>query len=226
MLEIKPSIAQGWGKGELFPILKQLQDFGIGNQGEVFFVDSNMGSDTPLAGDSWEFPFKKLAYALAVADASISRGAAGWGSRNTVFARGSFTEDLVLLADKTDIIGIGTAGTQAKLIGTHIPADNTYATRMINWELRDDGSTSNFTFAAGGFEFHNCWFRSLANAGTVALTIANPTNVLIQGCEFSGYMVTATTMANGLDINAKKAVGNIITGSNGSRLVPSTDQEY
>jgi hypothetical protein len=301
MLEIKKSIEQGFSgqPGGLYDILTQLQNIGASNKGEVFFVEANAGSDG-YDGRSWDKAFKSLPYALAVSDASISRGAKGWESRNTVFCRGQFTETLVELADKTDIIGIGGVNTRTRLTGTHIPADNTYSTRFFNFEFRDDGASSGWTFAAGAFEFHNCLFKHTNSSETYAITITNPTDVLIEGCEFIPYievmysaaaiyliadgsyqncriinniirgakgiyctdnalnnhfsclikdnfiqattqciddntddwdivnnrMVTATTMANGLDINAKKAVGNIITGSDGSRLVPSTDQEY
>ena len=71
MLDIKKSIAQGFGKGGLYDILKELQLFSAGIKGEVYFVENNAGDDGNL-GKSWDDAFKTLTYALAVSHANIA----------------------------------------------------------------------------------------------------------------------------------------------------------
>lgn len=186
MLNVQPSIATGFGKGELYPILKQLQDYGIGIQGEVYFVEGNAGSNGN-DGSSWDKAFKTLTYALAISHANIAAGSKGWASRNTIFCKGdSLDEDLAALAQKTDIVGVGSCNNipKCRLIGTHTIAAATWAgCRFFNMEFMDDGASSNWTFSQGGFEFHNCVFRCDASS-TAAITVAIPHDVKIIECEF------------------------------------------
>ncbi len=300
MIDIKQSIATGWGKGELFPILKQLQDYGFGIQGEVFFVDSYAGSDGN-DGLSWANPFKTVAVGITASNAYIS--AKHYNDRNTIFIKGSFDEDLTTMPQKADIVGVGSTNAEprARIVGTQAPTDTAWGTRIFGVWFNDDGASATFTLTAGGCQFHNCWFQGVgATVGTYGLYITNPEQVVVKDCIFSSYldnrfstaaialiadgqynnvlvegnhiegvkgiyctdnalnnhfnatiknnfirattqciddntddyfivgnrMITDATMANGADINGLYAVDNIITGSDGSRLVPTTDQEY
>lgn len=167
--------------------------------GKVYFVEANAGDDSN-DGSDWDNAFLTMEYALKVCDAEISNSTygygRGWSSRNKIYCKGTFTENLVKLADKTDVIGVGIGATRARITGTHVPADNTYGTRMINFELRDDGSSSMWTFAAGGFEFHNCWFRNFVGiTGTHGIKINDPSDVRIENCQFSAWPGTIFTTA-------------------------------
>ena len=302
MYTIEKSIEQGFPgqPGGLYDILTQLQNLTLGNQGAAYFVEGNTGSDG-YDGSSWDRAFKTLAYAIGVSNTYIS--AKHYASRNSIFIRGSFDEDLVVLPQKTDIIGVGStnATPTARILGTQAFEATGWGSRLINIWFQDDGASATVTLTAGGTEFHNCWFSGVGSTvGTYGLYITNPGQVRIIGCYFSPYlenpfstaaialiadgqynnvlvenniihgatgiycsdnalnnqfdclirnnyiksttfcinddtddyaivgnrMITATTMAGGLDINAALACDNIITGSDGSRLVPSTDQEY
>ena len=231
MIEVKKSIEVGQPLG-LYNILTQLQSgsYGAMQYNNVFFVQANAGKDSlnSGAGKSWDTAYKTLAFALAAADADISNSdqgyGRGWAARNAVFCQGTFTEDLVLLADKTDIIGCGAVNTMTRLTRTQVPADNTYSTRFFNFEFRDDGSTAMWTFAAGAFEFHNCWFRNWVGiTGTHAISINDPSDVRIEGCKFSSWpgtnfttaaiALTATTGA--ANVRNCYIVGNHIKGAKG-----------
>ena len=164
MINIEKTIAQAFGKGELYPILKQLQQFGIGIQGEVFFVDNNMGSDTPQAGNSWEFPFKTLSYAIGVSNTSIARGAAGWASRNTILLKAdALKEDLTVAPSKCDIIGCGSNDAENK---THIEGKHVFTQSGTNmsmgwYNLTFSNDAAEAIFAVTnicGLYFGNCDF--------------------------------------------------------------------
>jgi hypothetical protein len=228
MLEIKPSIARGWGTGELYPILRQLQDFSMGHQGTVYFVEKNSGSDG-YDGLSWDKPFKTIVYAIAVCNANIGRGPQGWQSRNTIFIKGDFTETLDIFPQKTDIIGCGSTNhmSMARIIGTHAPTDTVWGVRFFNVWFQTTTATIIITFESGGFEMHNCWFKAYADGATTAthaMTIDRPIDVLIQGCRFTPNLQTpfstaaiAITEGTGATDNCR-IIGNDIYGATGIHI--------
>lgn len=194
--------------------------------GEVYFVDANSGHDGNSGAD-WDHAFLTLKYALSVSHMNIGGSSKGWSARNKIYCKGSFDEDLTKLADKTDVIGVGTAGTRARLIGTQAPTDRTYATRMINWEFRDDGSTAMWTLTAGGMEFHNCWFRQwYAITGTHGLLINDPSDVVIDRCKFTEWhgtkfstaAIELTTTVNAANVQNCYITNNIICGAEGIKV--------
>jgi hypothetical protein len=187
MLEIKPSIAQGWGKGELYPILRQLQNLSVGIGGEVYFVEGNTGSDSGDIdkGKSWETAYKTIAYAIGVSNTYIS--AKHYASRNTIFIRGTFTETLATAPEKCDLVGVGSSNARPRprITGSQVMTNTAWGTRFINLEFRGDAAGINMVWTAGGFEIHNCVFSHAGiYTGTHAITMLNPTDVIIQGCEF------------------------------------------
>ena len=173
MLEIKKSIEQGFsGKpGGLYDILKQLQNVGIGVQGEVYFVDPVTGSDG-LDGLSWETAFKTIARATVVSNAAQAAGyAAGTGEdyhRMTAILRGKFTESQTDFADRTDYIGVGScdAEPRARIYGAHT-ATSVGGARFFNLEFMNTAATAIFTFTTcQGIAFHDCVFTAQGVAGT------------------------------------------------------------
>ena len=227
MIDIKPSIATGWGKGQLYPILKELQQFSIGTaglQGEVFFADSNTGYDGN-DGSTWDKAFKTVAAAITKSEANRGRY-----TRNTIFIRGDFDETLSAFPSKCDLIGVGTKShyPMARIIGTQVPTSTGYGTRLINIWWEAEAASPIITFTAAGTHIINCWFKAIATAGTTtathAITIDNPIDVLIQGCSFTPNLGTpfstaaiALTSAGGATDNCR-IIGNDIYGAIGIHI--------
>ncbi len=228
MLDVQPSIAQGFGKGELYPILKQLQDYGIGIQGEVFFIDSSAGSDGN-DGKSWEKAFKTLEYGIAYSNDKRS----GY-KRNTIFCRGKFTETLTQAPEKSDLIGVGatSARTRPRITGSQVMTDTAYGTRFINLEWRGDAAGINMVWTAGGFEIWNCVFSHAGTyTGTHALTLLNPTDVIISGCIFEGrneayFSTAAIQTASTTPINRFKVIDCRIRGAVGVLIGATGDDNH
>jgi len=143
--------------------------------GSRYFLDSESGMDDDGKwGKSWEKPFKTMAYAMAVSHADIGRGSDRWTRRNAIYcAGGPFVEDLGVLAQKTDIIGVGSYNLWAGacLEGNHVPATTT----------------------AAGCRFINMYFKAPATGGDIFTLNAtvNP-GICFYGCRVNGYTATAT----------------------------------
>jgi len=226
MLDIKKSIEQGFsGKpGGLYDILKELQLFTAGIQGEVYFVDKNNGYDGN-DGKSWKKSFKTLAVAVAASHANIAAGSWGWDSRNTIFIRGHFTEVLTTLPQKTDIIGVGTVDdvSMARITGTHIiptPGTAYIGTHFYNIQFADDGASSNWTITnQSGTEFHNCIFKRTAS-GTYGITEDGCARLKFVNCQFlpdsqGGVFTTAAIKLSNVTETTVQIINCIIYGAIG-----------
>ncbi len=190
MIDIQKHIAQGFGKGELYYILKQLQDYSYGMGGEVFFVDALSGSDGN-DGLSWDKAFKTLLKAGVESNIVIALSNHGeW--RNTIFCRGIFTETITTtFGEKADLVGVGSCNAipKARLIGTQaITAAEGNGTRFFNWEFYPDSTSPIMTWDdAYGIEFHNCMFTNLeASNTTYALDFGGTSvnEIVINNCVF------------------------------------------
>lgn len=169
--------------------------YGNGSQdisGSTYFVDGNSGLDSN-DGSSWEKAFKTLAKAFAISHADIARGSDRWARRNTIFAAGdAFTEDLVVLPQKTDVIGVGSYDgfQKAGLIGNHVPANTAYGCRFINFQFRGDSAGGDmFTIPAGnsGLGFYGCDFHADGGTAATGAIIATAVRFLtVEGCHFNG----------------------------------------
>lgn len=149
------------------------------NDGMIYYVDGNAGSDSNN-GLSWKTAFKKLATAMAASQATIAASTKGtgrgWAARNTIYVKGNaLTENLVLFAQKTDIIGVGSMDWRAKaqLVGNHV-IPNTVETH--------------------GCRFFNMEFKGPAAGGDI-FTITDQHGVEFIGCDFHGDSTTAATGA-------------------------------
>lgn len=189
--------------------------------GFEFFVDENAGDDDN-DGSAWGSAFASLTFALAASTTAIGSEAFGWTARNKIYVKGdALTEDLVLLAPKTDVIGVGSADRfpYARLIGNHVPTGATcsFGTRFYNFMFK--------TPAAGGdmwtldddnawLEFGGCRFSAdSTTASTGAIVTAASTHLRIHNNTFLGkfsdsVIEIGTGDARGLDIG-----GNYIEGS-------------
>jgi len=216
--------------------------------GTVFYVDQNFGDDDN-DGLSWGSPFQTLSVALAASTAAIAAGAFGWSARNVIYAKGdpsgtdSFVEDLVLLAPKTDVVGVGSWDRfpYAGLKGNHIPVGATcsYGTRFFNFKFMGDATTGGDIFtltnASAGLEFHNCLFdgkSGTAATGAIVSPVTPPEHLKIVDCQFLGVFsdsvieIAGTGSARGLLIKGNKVegadvgieIGASVTESSGATL--------
>ncbi len=200
-------------------------------QGTVYYVEGNAGLDTQ-DGLSWDKAFKTLAVALAASHANIARAdERGYAARNTIFCKGdALTENLVLLADKTDVIGVGScnANPYCRLTGNHvIPTSSGMGCHFYNMEFWGAGGIIFKNTNNGGLEFHNC--RFVANAAeTIGLQLVKPDYVKVVGCKFLPKWNTGVMFSTaGIDIPAGDAteceiVDNLIYGSVGIAIHNST----
>jgi hypothetical protein len=190
----------------------------------VYFVEGNAGSDSNEGKNGWGDAFKTLAKALAVSQADISSGAFGWAARNVILCRGDYLEeDLVLLAQKTDVVGCGSwdAFPMCGLVGNHVPigASSAYGTRFFNFKFMGDLTTGGDIFtlssAVANLTFVNCQFSANSTTpATGAIVATASTHLHVLGCEFLGKFSDAVIeLGTGLAWDTK-IIGNHIEGDN------------
>jgi hypothetical protein len=160
-----------------------------GIAGEVFYVDGNAGDDTNN-GKSWDAPFKKLSVALAASHADIASKAFGWTARNIIYLKDDeVAEDLTKLADKTDVIGVGSYDrwSQPRILGNHIIVGTYIGTRFINcfFKEEDGGDIWTVPTTVSGLSFIGCTFDGTTPA-TGAIVATKVPSLTIQGCRFLG----------------------------------------
>jgi hypothetical protein len=160
-------------------------------QGVEYYVDGNAGG-AGRSGLSWDTALDTLTEALALSHANIAAGSRGWASRNTIYCKGdALTEDLTKLADKTDIVGVGSCdgfGPGARLLGNHVISGAYIGCRFINMALKDNDATGTImtlVTAQGATQFIGCSFLS-GTASVVALLATAVTDLRVIGCEFQG----------------------------------------
>lgn len=207
--------------------------FSAGTKGgapSVFYVDGNVVSSGN--GLSWTSAFKTLTEGLVAAHAYMSTsGNRAWAHRATVYACGdTLTEDLVILAEKSDVIGVGTNSGFDKcgLTGNHVPVTtNCWAVRFYNFHFRATtaGIIWDLTAPSHGIKFFNCEFAGRSASHTHAIRAIVVQNVEIAYCRWFTSTGNFTTAA--IEIGAGNAYGlyvhdNIIVGSLGVVINAST----
>lgn len=182
----------------------------------VYHVDNNNGNDSN-AGTSWDDAIKTLSIALAKSHADIAVNAKGWAARNVIFFKGDQDadadgENLVLLAQKTDIVGVGTTSCflQPTLVGAHVPISATgIGVRFINMRFKAPaagGTIFTLNSTQRGIEFINCTFDATNTAAATSAIIATAVWFLkVKGCQFVGpfagtVISIATGNAQGLEV--------------------------
>ena len=197
-------------------------------QGKIYYVDGNGGLDTNN-GSSWEKAFQTLTVALAASHANIALHDHGaW--RNTIYCKGDYLEEnLVLLASKTDVIGVGScnANPYCKLVGNHVVPAHAMGCHFYNMEFWSVGGIIFKSTNNGGLEFHNC--RFVANAAdTIGLQLVSPDYVKVENCKFLPKWNTGAMFSTAaIDITIGNAteceiVDNLIYGSVGIAIYNST----
>lgn len=194
--------------------------------GSRYFVDGNFGLDTN-DGSSWDKPFKTLAYALAVSHADIARGSDRWARRNTIYACGdAFEEDLTALAQKTDLVGMGTCdgfGPGCRITGNHVIGSTNYAGfRFLNVALKDNDATGTILTiptAQSGIQLIGCDILT-GTATVVGILMTASTDFRVAGCRFlsswtSSFSTAAISIATGSS-NRCYIEGNTIKNTHAS----------
>jgi len=166
-----------------------MEPFSSNGNPSVFYVDGNIS--TSGDGRTWNTAYKTLAEGLAAAHSYMSTSAnRAWAHRATVFCCGdSFTEDLVLGAEKTDIIGVGSCDGKDRptLIGNHVPATtNVLGMRWINWNFAevDSGVIWTCTSVCSGMKFINCTFQARGANATHGILWTLSYDLEVSNCYF------------------------------------------
>ena len=126
--------------------------------GKSFFVDANVASSGGN-GTSWDEAYQTIAAGLAASHAQISNSNnRHWARRNTVYYCGdSISETLVLAAEKTDLIGVGSdGGSFPRITGNFTIGTAVVSFRIINMGFVPTTTAPVITFPAGmhGWELH------------------------------------------------------------------------
>jgi len=187
------------------------------NPGENYYVDGNR--TTTGDGKSWTSAYKTLSEGLAASHANIASTAArNWAGRNTIYVKaGSITEDLVLFADKTDVIGVGAKDSYSMpcIVGNHVPTAGT-SCRFYNVQFRGGVVTGGIimTLASGlqGTQFHGCYFQgwSTSTCATIGLKSTASPRLEVHGCKFLGAFSTVAIELLAGDGNGTLICDNII----------------
>lgn len=193
--------------------------------GEVYYVDLNAGDDEN-SGKSWESAYKTLAVALAASHANIAAGASGWAARNRIYVKSDQTadaegEDLTKLAQKTDIIGVGSVDhlPGARIIGNHAIDTTSYmGCRFINMIFKCPAAGGDiFTLPTeqSGIAFLGCTFdaQSTTKAGGAIIATAVE-SLTIQGCTFMGQFSDAVIEIGAGESNSLLIADNVVEGAN------------
>lgn len=196
-----------------------MEPFSAGTKGgapSVFYVDGNVVSSGN--GLSWLSAVKTLAEGLAMAHAYMSTsGNRAWAQRATVYCCGdNLVENLVILAEKSDIIGVGSSSgyTKCYLDGNHVPVTtNCWGTRWFNMAFgaTTQGIIWTLTVVSGGIEFRDCIFSSRGPAHTRAIQATALGSMKVFGCQWEAAPADFSTAA--IDILAGDAAQTIISDS-------------
>jgi len=148
-----------------------------------YFVDLNVSA----TGDgSMQSPFATIAEAITASNTSIGLTAnRWWARRNRIFVMGDgIDEDLTVLPEKCDIIGVGAdLVPYPRIIGHHTIALAKVGCRLINLGFTLDGTGVGITIPAGchGFQIIGGHMQPSAAGNTVGIQITDSALVRILG---------------------------------------------
>jgi len=198
-------------------------NYGVGAN-RVFYVDCNCGSDGN-EGDSWDNALKTLTKAMALSHADIASGAYGWAARNVIYVRADQTadadgEDFTALAQKTDIIGVGSVDhlQGARIIGNHVIGSGAYmGCRFINMIFKAPAAGGDiFTIptTTSGLTFEGCTFDATSKtaAASGAIIAVAVESLTIKDCLFMGPFADSVIEIGAGASNSLLIQGNIIEG--------------
>ncbi len=218
-------------RGKEVPVITQdgAIAFGEIGCGKVYYVDGNAGLDANN-GLSWSKAFKTLAKAMAVSHAYIASGATGWAARNRIFVKAdATTENLVLFAQKTDVIGVGSMDwrSKASIVGNHVIPNTaeTHGCRFINMEFVSPAAGGDIITMTDqhGIAFINCDFRgNSTTAATAAIVATACVDLQVIGCNFTGPFSDAVIELGAGQADGFTVVDSYIQGANVGIDIPAT----
>jgi len=182
-MKIERHIAQGFGKGELYDVLVQLQNMALLTAGNIYYV-SKAGNST--TGKSWETAFSTIAAAITASNATID-WAGNEEDNYIIIAPGTYAESLTTIPSYCHMIGLG-VGTLANS-GMSVRVDPASGVAMSGTAL--------------GLHLYNIAFTAKGAVDILDFGICN--DVLIERCMFApsdGSTVNgiSTTNSDGLNI--------------------------
>ena len=207
--------------GVVFPNPSGAQDY---------YVDLNVSATGDGLG--WGTAMSTIAEAIAASNTSIGLSAnRWWARRNRIFVCGDgISEDLTVLPEKTDVIGVG-ADLYAfpRVTGHHVIAAAKVGTRFINMGFQADGNVDIFAIPAGcyGLSFIECWFNPDMAGATKALEIGDCAGARILNCNFQygaggpSYIASAISL-EGTVHHDFVIDGNVIYATAGIKVVEAT----
>lgn len=149
-----------------------------------YFVDLNVET-TGSTGLNWGDAFQTIAEAITASNISIGLSAnRWWARRNRIFVQGDgITEDLTVLPEKTDIIGLGTdLFPFPRIIGNHTIAVAKVGVRIINMGFFTSGTGDLWVFPSGchGLQILGCMMHP-GTTSTKAIELGASAHVRING---------------------------------------------
>jgi hypothetical protein len=164
-----------------------------------YYVDLNKASgstnaarathDVGKTGKSWDDAFMLVASAITASNTSIGLTAnRWWARRNRIFVLGDgIDEDLTVLPEKCDVIGLGSdLYPFPRIIGHHHIALPYVACRLINLGFQSDDATVLLEIPAGchGLQVLDCLFVPKASGTTIGLKVTDCACMKISGNKF------------------------------------------
>ena len=185
----------------------------VGNaelQGDIWYVDGNRLNNSG-DGKTWASAYKLLATAMAASHADIARSSdRQWAARNTIYVKGdSLDEDLTKLAQKTDIVGVGSCHQhpRPRLEGNHVIEAQTTAEylgcRFFNIEFYCGTAGVIMTIPANqnGTIFQDCVFNGNSIA-TIGIQLTSTHDTEVNNCRFvNGFSTSCVAVAAGAITN-------------------------
>ena len=190
-----------------------------------YYVDGNVSATGSGTIDS---PYSTFAEAVAASNTSIALTAnRWWARRNRIFIMGDdLEEDIVLLPEKCDVIGLGSSDNYQKacIRGNHVPIGTKVGCRFFNVRFRPAASGDLWTLASitgWGLEFWNCIFDAHYEAFTApsAIDMTAAQYVKIMGCEFLGAFSGDVIDIGAGSIDGLRIIGNNILGGADNGIV-------
>jgi hypothetical protein len=194
-----------------------------------YVVDLNVA----VNGDGIESPFDNIADAITASNVSIALSAnRWWARRNRIFVMGDgIEEDLSVLPEKCDIIGMGSdLFPFPRIVGNHAFALAKVGVRFINMGFYTSATGDLMSFPAGchGLQVLDC-FMHPGTTSTKALEIADSAHVRVIGNEITvgaGNMAVIFGVAISIEglasIHDTVIAKNRITATKGVVIVEAT----
>ena len=187
--------------------------------GKDYYVDGNDGQ-SGRTGFGWDNSLDTLSEAISLSHAWIASVARGWAARNRIFVKGDdIEEDLDLLAQKTDIIGVGSSDNHPMgcIRGNHVPVNSAMGCRFINMRFRPAASEDLFILKSttgSGIEFLGCQFDAKYSTFTApsAIDATAQQYMKIIGCKFVSAFTGDVIDLGAGRMDALRICDNVIMG--------------